>query len=358
MTPYSIEIFDRELKCKFHDSSDAIEIDEDYISPDSSTVIVRRTNNVAASDFIHISGAVDFFGIVTNATDYLYYSEITFRPFITLFDHNCLVDTDWQADPTVSLENVIKTLIENYWVNASGDDGPQTFLNITCATQTTEWGLNLKSDVENMHMCIVGLYKVVITKALTKYGIAIEVVPDFQNGRVNLIIGKRSENLAIEADLPSVTIDTFSIHKYNGSVNKLQIFNTENYNEIIYYYLHTNGRYDTDGTSDRVYPVVWEVRDATPEHIEGYEKTFAQVASAVASNAFSGSEWQDEVELIVDQNDTLIKPNELKIGQGVDIIHEGVVYPSIYTGRKLGAQITLIFGTVRTDLTKILKVED
>jgi hypothetical protein len=39
----------------------------------------------------------------------------------------------------------------------------------------------------------------------------------------------------------------------------------------------------------------------------------------------------------------------------VDIISDGVAYRSILTGRERGKNTKLVFGTVRLDLTKILR---
>ena len=53
--------------------------------------------------------------------------------------------------------------------------------------------------------------------------------------------------------------------------------------------------------------------------------------------------------------DTLVRPESLEFGQTVRIISDGVSYTSILTGREKGAFTKLIFGTVRLDLTKILR---
>ena len=46
---------------------------------------------------------------------------------------------------------------------------------------------------------------------------------------------------------------------------------------------------------------------------------------------------------------------QMEFGQEVDIISDGVAYRSILTGRERGKNTKLVFGTVRLDLTKILR---
>ena len=50
-----------------------------------------------------------------------------------------------------------------------------------------------------------------------------------------------------------------------------------------------------------------------------------------------------------------MKPEQMEFGQQVEIISDGVAYRSILTGRERGKNTKLVFGTVRLDLTKILR---
>ena len=61
------------------------------------------------------------------------------------------------------------------------------------------------------------------------------------------------------------------------------------------------------------------------------------------------------IELTVTKNDTLVKPYALDIGQVVNIISKGNVYTSILTGKAISDRTQLTFGTIRLDLTKIIK---
>ena len=55
-------------------------------------------------------------------------------------------------------------------------------------------------------------------------------------------------------------------------------------------------------------------------------------------------------------NDYLVDPVGLPIGTMVNIDYLGREYQSILTGKKLSSVVTLVFGMVRADYTKQLKI--
>lgn len=61
-----------------------------------------------------------------------------------------------------------------------------------------------------------------------------------------------------------------------------------------------------------------------------------------------------ERQAVIDE-DELVKPDEMPFGQIVNVISDGNSYQSILTGRERGKNTKLIFGTVRLELTKILR---
>lgn len=76
----------------------------------------------------------------------------------------------------------------------------------------------------------------------------------------------------------------------------------------------------------------------------------------LATKAFIKSKYQNLIEVSTLVEDNLIKPLEMEIGQIVNVIHDGKAYNSILTGRQMrGGKIKLIFGTIRLELTKILR---
>ena len=85
-------------------------------------------------------------------------------------------------------------------------------------------------------------------------------------------------------------------------------------------------------------------------------KTFADAAKEQADQKFGDIKWKNYIELEVVKEEMFNAIN-MRIGQVVNIYYNGVTYATILTGKKLGNTITLIFGTIRVDLTKKLQLE-
>lgn len=74
-----------------------------------------------------------------------------------------------------------------------------------------------------------------------------------------------------------------------------------------------------------------------------------------AARLFGGIKYHSLIELTMLNDDSLVLPAEMEIGQLVNIISSGVSYASILTAKSISKTTTLTFGTLRLDLTKILK---
>lgn len=76
----------------------------------------------------------------------------------------------------------------------------------------------------------------------------------------------------------------------------------------------------------------------------------------MAASIFAKNKYNNLIELTVRIDDPIVKPMQLKMGQKVEVIHDGTSYSTILTGREIeGGKVKLIFGTVRLELTKYLK---
>ena len=82
---------------------------------------------------------------------------------------------------------------------------------------------------------------------------------------------------------------------------------------------------------------------------------FIEKAHNKAFQTFSKNKYDNLIELEVSAEDDMVKPKSLKVGQVVNIINDGNSYTSILSGREIDDTITLIFGTIRLELTKTLK---
>lgn len=382
MKPYSVEIFNRQFELLAHTNVDDVNIDYDYLTPNESETVLRLTgfydtfaaqtvvnngflkalsvpeleglmDSVGVGAYIRLlRDDTDIFGVITsiNSEEDEKLTKIGFQSFpSTVFNTDVLFNTNNQG--TVALETVIANLITSSWISSSDTIQVIPGLSVTTTSSTVNWGMNLKSDTEGKHYCIINFYDVLIRRALDEYGIAIQTAVDYENGSIVLTIGKVTGTQTIEADLPNVFERSFLINESSNNVNKLDVYNTANYSTIITYYKHTDGTYNTTN-SDRLYPVVREVQGAAAE--EGI--TFAQAAASVAASVFGEVTYNNLIEITCHYEDKLISPKDLKIGSVVTVIHDDVSYGSIMTGYKLSNNvITLVFGSIRADLTKLIR---
>ena len=254
---------------------------------------------------------------------------------------------------------MIGDLIAQYWCNSS-DTEQNMPLNITTYSSTTNWSFGLvgdKSDDENAtsannHQCVVEFYDTILQNAMMRYRVTVTAELDIGNKRVNLSIGVPSGTRIIEADLPEVEIVDFTIGKMEADLNKLEIWNDANYTDVIRYYLHEDGTYNTDGSTSRIKPVKMDVISVTPDN----DHTFASLAEEQAKQKFGDIKWKNYIELDVG-NQSLMQADQLKIGQLATVKHSGQSYETLLTGKKVGDITTLIFGTIRVDLTKKTQLE-
>lgn len=353
MKPFNLEVFDRQFNLLAHTNVEEVNIDYDYLKPNESEVTARvPMDDLFIGAYIRFTrDDTELFGVVTsidNADDVLL-TKVGFQPFpAATFATSILFDTNKQG--SVALETVIADLITASWI--SNTDTAQNIqgLSVTTSSSTVSWGMNLKSDTEGMHHCVIDFYEVLISRALSEYGIAIQTVADVENGTITLTIGKVSETQTIEADLPNVFEKTLLINESSKNTNKLDVYNTANYTTVITYYKHPDGTYDTTN-SDRITPVVREIGTAAADG----GNTFAQNAASVAASVFGEVTYNNLIEITCIYDDTLVEPKNIKVGTVVSVISNYVSYSSILTGYKLNDNvITLIFGSIRADLTKLI----
>lgn len=382
MKPYNIEIFNRAFELLAHTNVDDISIDYDYLKPNDSEITIRLAgfydafaaqatlsdvpglrsisvpeleglmDNVGVGAYVRIErDDTDIFGVITSVTtaeDKLL-TKLGIQPFpAAIFNTDVMLDTSTQG--RVALETVIADLITANWISNADTLQNIPNLSVTTSTSTVSWGMNIKTDTEGTHYCILNFYDVLIRRALEEYGIAIQTAVDFSNDTISLTIGKITGSKTIEADLPNVFAKTFLINESSKNTNKLVVYNTANYSTTRVYYKHTDGTYNTTN-SDRVYPVVFEVQGAAAEN----GGTFADAADAAAASVFGEVTYNNLIEITTTYDDRLVDPKSIKIGAVVTIIHDSVAYTSMLTGYKLSNNvITLIFGSIRADLTKLI----
>lgn len=355
MIPYNVEIFDGNFNLISHTNTSGIQYSVDYISPVRNNITILNSQ-VEKGNYIRIQGEErDYFGVVRSVSSR---SEKTitleYGSFLDVFDTPIVFDTDLQG--TSTLEQVIADLITSTFISSSDNLQNITGLSVETTSETTSWGFNLKSDTEGKHTCIINLYNTILVRALQEYGVVVRVFPDVQEKTILLKIGVPDETeRVIEADLPNIIDKNIVIKETNNDVNKLVVYNTENYTTKQTYYRHTDDTYDTID-DDRIVPVVQSIEGVAPEYNgDTISKTFVQMANSKAAEVFGAIKFNNLIELAVLNDDSLVKPSEQEIGQKVIVRSKGKEYESILTGYTKGQTTLLVFGTIRLDLTKIVR---
>lgn len=209
-------------------------------------------------------------------------------------------------------------------------------------TSETTGALNLKDNIHSFYE--------IITKSLTAYGIAINMAFDPQNKAITVTVGKVSESAVIEASLQAIVDKNIIIGDSSGQLNKVTIYNKADETQNVTYYLHPNGKVDTNN-SDRIAPVFFAAQFLETD------VDFDTAAYQKAYEALTPQQYDNMIELTA-RNDCGVLDTSMAIGTEVLVIDGDSSYKSILTGYTRSQDITkMTFGVVRADLTKILILE-
>lgn len=359
MRPFNIDIFGRDFAFKHHHNIGDIKYAFDYLSIAESSATVSFNADVKTGDYINISnGEREYFGIITgidaggNVTGF---STVRYKPFLHLFDAPIMFDTTLQPGSAqgtpIALEEVIADYIRSYWIENADVEQNIDGLRVQTISSTTDWGFHLTADVEGTNRCIINFMTAIIQRAMTKYQIGVYITPNINEKTITVQIGRKAFTpMIIEADLPSVITRKVVLNETQIDVNKLIIYNNEDLIENTIYYKHTDGSYDTTD-NDRMKPVIFNIVGVAVNQ----ESTFAEAAKIAADKALDTVSYNNLIEVTVFGNDALIPLEADDIGMTVDVKTNGAIYPSVLTGIEIDKSKKLIFGTVRIELTKILK---
>ena len=354
MQPFNVEIFDREFNLLQHYNVGSIDYKYDYLSTMENSVLVAFNENVKNGDYIRIKNNTDsYFGyisaIAVNEAEQGY-SEIKFKPFISLFDASILFDTTLQGSAT-TLEQMIADYITAYWISNADSDQNIYGLEVQTISSTSGWGFHITSDQKGLNKAVINFMSSIIRRSLTKYQVGLYAEPDFSNKKIVIKIGvKAPGTFFIEADLPNVVEKSIIVNESTQDMNKLIIYDQADLVTNVIYYKHPDGTYDTTD-DDRITPVIYSITSVAVS--EG--DTFADAAKDAADKQFDVDSYSNLIELTVQNEDALVMPDTLTIGQLVNVASNGTSYASILTGVERSDVTKLTFGTIRLDLTKILK---
>lgn len=360
MQQFNVDIFSREMAFVYNASIDATSIDDDYVSASLNIVEVPATQLVENGQFIRLQNdSYFFFGLITEVSQGEYATRIGFKSFLTIFDEEVLFDTAWQGKGKATTRPTLETVISNFLTEtyiSTSDTYQRLPIVVTIdstITQTLDWSFGMRADKETSHYTVANLYSDIIVRALKEYGIAVTVDPIFRNQTIRLTITKKPTPFKISADQENVVVKTLKYSDKTIGTNKLTVYNENNFNQSLTFYVHPDKSWNTTNTN-RIKPVVRGIKLVTPQ--EDTLSSFEDAAIEAAYSELSVSSWDNCIELEVFADDVNIMPMNLSIGQVVTIYYKEATYTSILTGRILdGNRITLIFGSDRIEFSKRYK---
>ena len=352
MKPFNVEFFSQSFSLKHHTNVDSVSYSFDYLSPKANTITIGFSSDYAVGDYVRIYrenesyfGRVKTVTVVNTAGTA---ASVEYEPFEVLFQQEIMFDVTQQG--VKSIEQTIADSITAWWISNSDQAQNVPGLNVA-TTSSTAWNFQLQPAVEGLNFRTVNLYDNIIVPAMSRLGVGVYVSPDPYNNQIDVVIGKAdAETYTVEANLPNVVISNIVINETNEDANKLIVYDASNLVDTITYYKHPDRSYDTQNR-DRIIPVIYKITTVTPNE----DDTFADLAAREAAKLFESASYNNLIELTVLNDDALVGARTMQIGQTVNIVSDGVTYPSILTGREVSNLTRLIFGTVRIDLTTILK---
>lgn len=342
MRRYNVEIFNGfQYRCSAQVPE--VEYKEDYMSPEKNKIQSKQSALYAQEgDYIHAwSNDMDAWGIVTEFEGNKEKRQITYENFLTKFDTDIFCDSS--ALDSTTIENFMADIIRSNYIENS--DALQNIEGLEVEVLTGTMGvLEIEKDICN-------LLEDIIIPAFSTHQIVVNPVWNIQKKKITLQIARCQENTrTIEADLPNILAKNIVLRKTKDKVNKVLVVNEEDPSETVTVYRTAGGTITTEDT-DRISPVVF----TTLQTKASSKKTFSEVALEKAESKLKKAEYENLIELEVLPDDALVKPSELKLGQLVNVISDGVSYSSILTGREIDETELLVFGTVRLDLTKVIR---
>lgn len=346
MSLYKVEIFKKDFSYQSSYQVGSLTYEYDYLSLASNKIQLPDVVEAQQGDYIRIMGDDDMlFGIIDKVTESDTLYTITYKPFLSLFDANMHMDRTTLVG--MSLEEWIRQILQEHYVDSSDEMQNLKDAEIITTSETMNAWLDVESNIENLYE----LLKI----ALNRYGVAVFVDADAACSAISIRIGKSAvEERIIEADLPNILSKEFTTtNGSKSSINKLYIINEKNESERAVYYLTPSGMV-TRFPLERIEPVRFDTVYVSAGEGENFENAAYEKAHTELTTG-----CDNLIELTVFKNDRMVNPDSWNIGDSAKILKGGKEYRSVLTAKKFNGQtITLVFGSIRKELTKLLARKD
>lgn len=273
MKPFEIEVFDRNLNFRsntlidadsFQYSFDMLTKINNVLTLPAAGISIREDpssgsagdETIGLSDYIRIStNDITFEGVVKKLEKDGDFLTVTYTDLVHLFDHE--VFTDPLEVTQTSIENYIAKLLRLSFVD--NPDSSQEIPGLVLYVKSATVGVFDFVDVSKK-MAVINILNDLIYPAFTKYLVGLYITFDIENKQIKVDIGRKTEAIlkTIELDLPNVLEKNVLIRGTSTEVNKLTIIEDDEAHDfpLHHYYLHTDYTYDTDGSTNRMLPVI------------------------------------------------------------------------------------------------------
>lgn len=349
MRPYNVEIFTPEFRYRDHTQINPADVKfyADYLDPEKNIIEVERTLKCELDDYIRIDGGSEqYFGQIKKLQEGTGSDKetiaITYHDFITFFDVDIAIDLTLigQGD----MESYIRQRIAEYFVNNQDVFQNIEGLEVSTASMTTEWNLELYPEGRDENHAVINLLDEVILRAFTKYQIMMTFSLDVQHHTIKAKIGKNTNDIrTIETDLPNVVDKYVMVQKAKKMTNKADIFNINDFSSKKTYFLHTDNTYSTVD-EDRMLPVALLTDTVSTytaaESAENIVKSLTQAKSRISSLNRKEELTDEEKETLRQSADTLNEYLDL----GITINADGY---ACYNGAKI-TDVTFIETEIET----------
>ena len=346
---YNIEIFTPDLSYRSSNQTTETEVDIDYLAISNSKVVLPAIR-ASEGDYIRISGhGSRHIGIVTGCTDSDKGYEIQFKPMLALLD----VDVHMTQDGLkTSLEQWLADIMNATYRDSDDEKQNITGFGAAAGSQTQDAILDFDGNIVNLYQ--------MASMAFLRYGVVVSFDIDLKKKRLRVTVEKvTAERKVIEADMLNILSASFVIKQADQTVNKMVIYNDADESQTATFYLLGDGTISEDVNAEgRLSPVVFSTEYVTyeePEKPKEDAKTFHDIAYERAYSRMSLPVYNNLIEIEVMNDDGLVQPQKLQIGQQATIIRNNTAYQTMLTGKKVGDTTILVFGAVRLELTKKLK---
>lgn len=344
----------------YHRQINEINYAYDYFKSDKNIIEIPYDERVQEQMCLRISDSLnasfELTGYITGIEVEKGMMKVTYTDLVSAFtDINVAFNVEKQNAPVTTddsyLEYYLGMKVEQVY-NEQGWFVGDLMRNLDITPTTREvnpFNFNIKPDNEGSKLAVIGFKDVLINRSASEYDVwfrtHFETSPYISIGKVN------SEVQYLETNAPFVISSIVKFENNKEGTSVLSVYNADETDENMFltFYLHEDGTINQNHDETVVKPLIYAETVIKLNEGEVFsDKALEEAKSKM--NVEHGNNYV-EIEVPFDTMDLAM----WEIGQKVKIYHEGMEINSVLTGKKIDKTLTLIFGTIRLELTKRLE---